>query len=108
MKETKKKKLLVFHPIIAPYRVDFFNALSQHYEAKIVLSPTKNVAEDAELARLLKKNPFMEKEAVSPILYERALESVAVKETVSDREIVIRFPLISVISPVRTSPGLRF
>lgn len=27
-----KKKLLVFHPIIAPYRIDFFNALNNFYD----------------------------------------------------------------------------
>lgn len=32
-----KKKILIFHPIIAPYRVDFFNALARHFNAKIVL-----------------------------------------------------------------------
>ena len=37
MKETKKKKLLVFHPIIAPYRIDFINELSKHYDARVVL-----------------------------------------------------------------------
>ena len=37
MKETKKKKLLVFHPIIAPYRIDFFNELSKHYDTRVVL-----------------------------------------------------------------------
>lgn len=32
MKVTKKKKLVVFHPALAPYRVDFFNALSNFYD----------------------------------------------------------------------------
>lgn len=32
-----KKKLLIFHPIIAPYRIDMFNALSDHYNVKICL-----------------------------------------------------------------------
>lgn len=31
MKETKKKKLLVFHPIIAQYRVDFFNKITGYF-----------------------------------------------------------------------------
>lgn len=35
-----KKKLLVFHPIIAPYRIDFFNRLSQEYEVKVCLLKT--------------------------------------------------------------------
>lgn len=34
----KKKKVLVFHPIIAPYRIDFFNEISRRFDAKICLS----------------------------------------------------------------------
>lgn len=33
----KKKKLLVFHPIIAPYRIDLFNKLHKEFEAEICL-----------------------------------------------------------------------
>lgn len=33
-----KKKLLIFHPTIAPYRIDFFNDLSDAFEARICLS----------------------------------------------------------------------
>lgn len=32
MKETNKKRLLVFHTKVAPYRVDFFNELAIHYD----------------------------------------------------------------------------
>lgn len=32
-----KQKIVVFHPIIAPYRIDLFNALAKHYDADIVL-----------------------------------------------------------------------
>ncbi len=32
-----KKKLLIFHPVIAPYRIDLFNAFSKHYEAEVCL-----------------------------------------------------------------------
>lgn len=35
-----------------------------YYKAEIVLSPTDEAAKDAELARLLKKNPFMTKESI--------------------------------------------
>ena len=27
----KEKRILVFHPIIAPYRVDFFNAITGYF-----------------------------------------------------------------------------
>ena len=33
MKEAMKKKLVIFHPAIAPYRIDFFNSLNEHFEA---------------------------------------------------------------------------
>ena len=29
-----KKKLIVFHPAIAPYRVDFFNSIDEIFDAK--------------------------------------------------------------------------
>ena len=32
-----KKKLLIFHPTIAPYRIDFFNRLSQEFDTRICL-----------------------------------------------------------------------
>ena len=32
-----KKKLLIFHPVIAPYRIDFFNEFSKHFDAEICL-----------------------------------------------------------------------
>lgn len=32
-----KKKLLIFHPIIAPYRIDFFNRLSEVFDTKVCL-----------------------------------------------------------------------
>lgn len=31
------KKVLIFHPIIAPYRIDFFNALTSRFHAKVCL-----------------------------------------------------------------------
>lgn len=30
----KKKKILIIHPALAPYRVDFFNSLNEHFDAK--------------------------------------------------------------------------
>lgn len=32
------QKLLVFHPIIAPYRIDFFNTMNEEFETKVCLS----------------------------------------------------------------------
>lgn len=33
----KDKKLLIFHPTVAPYRISFFNKLCQHFESRICL-----------------------------------------------------------------------
>ena len=33
----RKKNILVFHRIIAPYRIDFFNALGKEYNLKVVM-----------------------------------------------------------------------
>lgn len=32
-----RKKLLIIHPVIAPYRVDFFNALYDNFDCKVIL-----------------------------------------------------------------------
>lgn len=37
MKNQEKKRLLVIHPTIAPYRIDFFNYLAKAYDARICL-----------------------------------------------------------------------
>ena len=31
------KKLLIFHPTIAPYRIDFFNELSRAFDTRVCL-----------------------------------------------------------------------
>lgn len=33
-----KKKIIIFHPALAPYRIDFFNELSSYFEAKFYFS----------------------------------------------------------------------
>lgn len=35
--QNEKKKLLIFHPTIAPYRIDFFNDLYQAFETRVCL-----------------------------------------------------------------------
>lgn len=37
MSSVDRKRLLVFHPVIAPYRIDFFNQLSSEYETRVCL-----------------------------------------------------------------------
>lgn len=42
-----------------------------YYEAKITLTPTGSISKDKELARLLKKNPFMTKESIQALFAKR-------------------------------------
>lgn len=42
-----------------------------HYEASIVLMPTETISEDKELAKQLKKNPYMTKEAIHDLFVKR-------------------------------------
>lgn len=42
-----------------------------HYEANIVLMPTETISEDKELAKQLKKNPYMTKEAIHDLFANR-------------------------------------
>ena len=37
IQHSKGKKLLIFHPTVAPYRISFFNKLCQHFETEICL-----------------------------------------------------------------------
>lgn len=56
-----KETLIVFHPAIAPYRVDFFNAIHKHFETKFFFS-YRNVQDqkfDQELLmRFIDFNPL--------------------------------------------------
>jgi len=45
-----------------------------HYEARIILKPTKAVSEDKELSKLLAKNPFTTKEAIYDLNTKRLRE----------------------------------
>ena len=45
-----------------------------HYEARIILRPTKAVSEDKELSKLLAKNPFTTKEAIYDLFTKRLRE----------------------------------
>ena len=45
-----------------------------HYEARIILRPTKAVSEDKELVQLLSKNPFTTKETICDLFSKRLRE----------------------------------
>ena len=39
-----KPRLLIFHPALAPYRLDFFNALAERFTCHVVLLQRENPA----------------------------------------------------------------
>ena len=45
-----------------------------HYEAEITLEPTEAISEDKELVKLIKKNPFMRKEAIHDLFSKRLMK----------------------------------
>lgn len=58
MKETKKKKLLVFHPIIAPYRVDFFNAITGYYNARVIFDRRNLKSQNFDYSKIASQLTF--------------------------------------------------
>jgi len=64
-----KKKLLVFHPVIAPYRIDFFNRLSEEFDARVCLSlhnlPDQTFDYDKILSQLSFTPVFLDQESGS-------------------------------------------
>ena len=53
-----KKRLLVFHSALTPYRIDFFNALAEHFECTVVFVSRNNINQPFEQEELLKKCLF--------------------------------------------------
>lgn len=52
------KRLLIFHSALAPYRIDFFNALAKHYLCHIVFLSRNNRNQPFRQKRLLEKARF--------------------------------------------------
>ena len=48
-----KKKLLIFHPALAPYRVDFFNSLGEAFDCTIVFLTRNNENQHFDQSKLL-------------------------------------------------------
>lgn len=48
-----KKKLLIFHPALAPYRVDYFNSLGEVFDCTIVFLTRNNENQNFDQSRLL-------------------------------------------------------
>jgi len=52
------KRLLVFHPALAPYRIDFFNYLDEHFDAQFYFSTTNLRNQKFDQATLRKRCTF--------------------------------------------------
>lgn len=48
-----KKKLLIFHPALAPYRVDFFNSLGEAFDCTIIFLTRNNENQNFDQSKLL-------------------------------------------------------
>ncbi len=48
-----KKKLLIFHPALAPYRVDYFNSLGEAFDCTIIFLTRNNENQNFDQSKLL-------------------------------------------------------
>ncbi len=55
---AKKKRLLVFHPALAPYRVDFFNVLADKFDCVILFLQKNNRNQNFNQQVLLSRSRF--------------------------------------------------
>ena len=58
MKEAMKKKLVIFHPAIAPYRIDFFNSLNECFEASVYFEFLDVLEQSFDQVRLRERLAF--------------------------------------------------
>ena len=58
MKEAMKKKLVIFHPAIAPYRIDFFNSLNECFEASFYFEFLDVLEQSFDQVRLRERLAF--------------------------------------------------
>lgn len=54
----KKEKILIFHPALAPYRVDFFNAINEAFKASFYFNLTNVLDQKFDQESLKKKCTF--------------------------------------------------
>lgn len=52
------KKLLIFHPALAPYRVDFFNELGKLYDLRIVFMTRNNANQAFDQSKLMENATY--------------------------------------------------
>ena len=53
-----KAKLLIFHPALAPYRVDFFNLLSEHFDLTVVMQAREMGSQKFDQEKLMQRVRF--------------------------------------------------
>ena len=53
-----KKKLVIFHPAIAPYRIDFFNSLNEHFEASFYFEFRNALEQSFDQEKLRERQTF--------------------------------------------------
>lgn len=54
-----QKRLLIFHPVIAPYRIDFFNTLSNNFVTEVCLLERNLSGNEFEYREILKQLDFV-------------------------------------------------
>lgn len=52
---AKKRKLLIFHPIIAPYRIDMMNALAENFDVTLCLYANNLQGQKFDIPRMYKE-----------------------------------------------------
>lgn len=95
-----KKKLLVFQPTIAPYRVDLFNDLSREFDATICFCTKYNEFKDtAKIDRLLEYTPVYLKHKRGNVYQAKVIEYLRMlKATNPDIVITGEFGANTIIS----------
>lgn len=54
----KRGKILIFHTIIAPYRIDFFNALNEKYDIKVYLTRNNLAGQTFDMQKIEEQLTF--------------------------------------------------
>ena len=53
-----KQKVLIFHPTVAPYRIDLFNFLSNKFDAKVCLFLRNLISQVFDYSKIEKQLEF--------------------------------------------------
>lgn len=58
LKNSTKKRILVLHPALAPYRLDFFNSLAENFDSKFYFYNRNLISQKFNQAELIKEINF--------------------------------------------------